>query len=912
MPTINPVSTVSTPDLQGATRNAQINRGAGKHLLQFADTLTKRQMQEVAATNYLKGQQQIAQGKSLQEVKDDQASYTRFFGESATVRGARALDTEVAIDNMHRASVAAIPANAEMNPQDFAKFQQDELAGIVADIDDDTQRAQIAAAYSKKAAEVSGMHLKAHATFVDTQMRQSYVRAVFSKAQNVQESVNTEGEAPASQELSVALSQPQGMGDEQYLSSVAEVTIQTLEGDNGAIYNQLMSSGVIEQMSPEQQTEIYKARKKYEKGQQKEMSLEIAKSMYAVEGIATNPDSSFEDVLGSLTIHKEKYGLTAEKATSMLNKFRTSRKDKEEHEDLNDLARNRQFHNMTPKHKKAALDQMREEFGNNYPEYWASIGVKDETLAKKFTASLSSMVLADGSVDPRFVQAYEEFQQYNKLDSTRAFDHITDDRAKARMQAIISRVAVHGDVSAAIRDRASIEQNQAEGGFTPEQTKEIKKEVKDTVDGTWFGFGKSDLNDAFNSSYVSSVVERGAKDYMVNGHVDAADAAELARRDFENQHDMVKGNFIPNGGTSFKERLGLTGEQTIDEVLDTLIDENRAEMFGAHEGEYTSTFNAGNNSMTFTPIDENGLPVAGGMTLDIDSIKSLNTLKVSKAAELETQAAAARQEQSLDRSIRIKQFQAQQMGQSLTKAQALEVLNKENEALHTMTRSAARGVISAFPKLRALGIAQEKVMDLVVPRASAAEKETGEANAAAADRGVAHKSNTSLGWGLESVKAVGGSNKHVGQMLDVFAMTESSSGRHRANPVSSARGLFQYLTKAQKGGNNAMQTAMVRAARQMQAEGVQQPQWFKDLNNTTFNGDDNSRSEAMIMLDDDKSAALLLWEMKSRPQTRKLLEQVQAGDADAARQLYYKYHHTNPDAGTTRLFEKNFKIIYGD
>jgi hypothetical protein len=176
----------------------------------------------------------------------------------------------------------------------------------------------------------------------------------------------------------------------------------------------------------------------------------------------------------------------------------------------------------------------------------------------------------------------------------------------------------------------------------------------------------------------------------------------------------------------------------------------------------------------------------------------------------------------------------------------------------------------------------------------------------ASDMGVQHgialPTKSGMGWGVESVGVVGGTDEHVGYMLDVFAATESGSGKFKANPNSSARGVFQYMTKQLEGGNNAMQTAITRAKRAF-PDGA--PKWLSDLDDVAFNGTDEDRAKAMIELSDDHSAALMLLDFQGRPQTKALLDKVKEGDMEAMKELYFTYHHTNPDPATLALFEKN-------
>jgi hypothetical protein len=153
---------------------------------------------------------------------------------------------------------------------------------------------------------------------------------------------------------------------------------------------------------------------------------------------------------------------------------------------------------------------MRQEFGDKYPEYWATIGVRDTALSKQWTQSFQSLTLPDGEVDPRFVETAQTFMQYSALDKDRAFDHITDAKAKARMQAVLSRAQIDGDLVSAVRQRALVEQNNAKGGFTKETKEEITDEVNDIMEGTILPnfLGGRDALDSFNTDYVRATVRR--------------------------------------------------------------------------------------------------------------------------------------------------------------------------------------------------------------------------------------------------------------------------------------------------------------------------------------------------------------------------------------------------------------------
>ncbi|AUR95231.1 internal virion protein [Vibrio phage 1.204.O._10N.222.46.F12] len=908
MPQISTQGTTAAPDTQGLVRNAGVQT-VSKSLMQFADAASVNEMNQEASRRYLQGQQAIAQGKSLQEVKDNQSSFTSLFGEGASVAGARALATENALDDAYRTSLDAIPSNAHLTPKEYAAVQQDELAGYIDGIKDEKTRQAITIGFSKKSSELSAMHLKSHAQYIDNQNAQMYQKQLYSKGQSAQFSVGkgTEAEIEANRDLLNAMVKPKGMGTAQYHKLMTSSVVSSLEEGNGALYNTMIEMDVVKDLSNEQRVALHKAYESYEAEQMKEQSVVVGASLFDLTTLAEDPNTDVSQLIEGISAHQQKYGMTPEKVNTILEKMRTAQENRKTVKDTSHLARTRQFHLISKKNQPAALDAMREEFGDNYPEYWATIGVNDTTLSKRWTQSFQSLVLPDGEVDPRFVETAQEFMQYSSIDKDRAFAHINDPKAKARIQAVLSRAAIDGDLVSAVRQRSLVEQNNAKGGFTPETQSDIDDAVKGAISSTIMPnmLGGHDALDSFNADYVSATIKRQTEDYMLNGRMDAEDAAEVARMDFERTHEKIKGDYIPNGGESFSSRLGLQDGRTPEAALDDFVDTNREVMFGAHEGDYSTVYNIANNSMTFVPIDENGIPTHGGRTISIDAMKSLNVLAHAKEEANLLQANALKHQATLDSQIlRVKLNYKRRYNKELTDEQALAEVNKQGESRLQMKTSVVNAVFQAMPQLKALGAAPELIRSMAEPSTTPEQEATQFAVDEGVKYGVAIPTRTGMGWGIESVRVIGGTNENVGYMLDVFAATESASGKFRANPVSSARGVFQYMTKSLPGGNNAMQTAITRALRSY-PEGA--PSWLEDAKDVAFNGTDQQREYFMMTLDDDKSAALMLLDFQGRPETASLLKKVQDGDKDAIEELYFKYHHTNPDEATTELFHRNMK-----
>lgn len=904
MPRINSQSTVTTPDTQGLVRQ---KKTLAKSLLNFADAASVNEMNKEASRKFLEGQQAVAQGASVQDVKDNQSSFSSLFGEGASVAGARSLATQNALDEAYRTSLASIPKNAHLTPKEYAEVQQAELTTYIDGIEDEETRQAVTIGFSKKAAELAGLQTKAYAKHIDAQNARMYQQHLYSKGLSAQDAVGkgAETELSANKDLLNAMVKPKGMGSDQYNSLLTASIKSSLEEGNGALYNTFIEMDMTEQLSPEQRATIHKAYDSYEKEQMKQQSVIVGQSLFDLNNQADDPKTDLTDLVASISEHQQKYGMSAEKVNSILGRYKKMQDSDTTMKDNAHLARTRQFHLVTEKERPGALDAMRLEFGDKYPEYWATIGVRDGHLSKQWTQSFQSLTLPDGEVDPRFVETAQTFMQYAALDKDRAFDHITDVKAKARMQAVLARANVDGDLVSAVRQRALVEQNNAKGGFTKETKEEITDEVNDIMEGTILPnfLGGHDALDSFNTDYVRATVRRKTEDYMLNGRLSAEDAAELARMDFEKQHEKIKGDYIPNGGTPFSVRLGLQDGDSPEDALDGFVEKHRTEMFGGHEGTYSTIFNPANNSMTFIPVDDNGLPLSGGKTLSLDAMKSMNVLAHAKEQSNKLQANALKHSDDLNRRIqRVQMSMKRRYNQDLSEEKALEIINTQDKSFHNLKTGMIKSLFDLFTPLKGMGATQEMIETLSQTPNSPEQDAVQSASDMGVKHGIALPTKSGMGWGVESVGVVGGTNEHVGYMLDVFAATESGSGKFKANPNSSARGVFQYMTKQLKGGNNAMQTAITRAKRAY-PNGL--PQWLADLDDVAFNGTDEDRAKAMIELSDDHSAALMLLDFQGRPQTKALLDKVKEGDMEAMKELYFTYHHTNPDPATIALFEKN-------
>jgi hypothetical protein len=92
-------------------------------LFGFAETMLKPVVQEVAARKFLEGQQRAASGEALTQIVNEQPWYSRIFGPSSAVEGARQYSLDAQAAKFDAAVQQAMPTLRDTNPN--------ELPGII-------------------------------------------------------------------------------------------------------------------------------------------------------------------------------------------------------------------------------------------------------------------------------------------------------------------------------------------------------------------------------------------------------------------------------------------------------------------------------------------------------------------------------------------------------------------------------------------------------------------------------------------------------------------------------------------------------------------------------------------------------------------------------------------------------------
>jgi len=141
----------------------------------------------------------------------------------------------------------------------------------------------------------------------------------------------------------------------------------------------------------------------------------------------------------------------------------------------------------------------------------------------------------------------------------------------------------------------------------------------------------------------------------------------------------------------------------------------------------------------------------------------------------------------------------------------------------------------------------------------------------------------------------GSTVSNLNELVNDIRGVESSGGTLLVNPKSTARGDFQFLTTEGK-GQNAFQTALNRYSATLKANDKEVPSWV----------DEARTHNDPMKLSYENQRELMLANIYQQKGSDDLFRKALSGDSEAGKQLYYLYHHTNPDDATKKVANKYF------
>lgn len=244
-------------DWQGIA-NAAFN--SSKKALDVINKLTDNALQPYIAAEqkrlYFQGMSEVAQGKSLQDVEKKQPWYTKIFGPSATVNGARAMTAMTAITQAQNEFMENMPELRRQSPDDVRQYLVDQATRI-GNTGDPIADALVQSKLAEQWGTMLDTHMKQHIAWQQEDMGNKFLNNTVASGKLLQSTLHeasgyatTPDEAQQlrdqeTQKFTDTLLRPYGMTDEAYGKYMAQSARAQLSNGNFEAYNAMKSNADV-------------------------------------------------------------------------------------------------------------------------------------------------------------------------------------------------------------------------------------------------------------------------------------------------------------------------------------------------------------------------------------------------------------------------------------------------------------------------------------------------------------------------------------------------------------------------------------------------------------------------------------------------------------------------------------------
>lgn len=293
-----------------STYNEQGDKTAAA-LFGFAETMLKPVAQEVAARKFLEGQQRAASGEALTEIVNTQPWYSKIFGPSSAVEGARQYSLDAQAAKFDAAVQQAMPKLRNTSP--------DELPGIIQKMSkefqtgDPTTDAQLGLRLTKVLPNLIQAHTR---EYYKAQQEHAYNQR-FDAAQQNATSLQLVSQDPMASEDDKLLRQanflqgfvlPAGVDPESHKQFIQTSLASLAEAGQFHAVNLALNNGVAQSLTPEKRLQLERTISQFKKQHAMEARDSYAKDFAQIYDRARNdPEYSAEKVMEDYDALNAKY-----------------------------------------------------------------------------------------------------------------------------------------------------------------------------------------------------------------------------------------------------------------------------------------------------------------------------------------------------------------------------------------------------------------------------------------------------------------------------------------------------------------------------------------------------------------------------------------------------------------------------
>ena len=292
------------------TYNEQGDKTAAA-LFGFAETMLKPVAQEVAARKFLEGQQRAASGEALTQIVNEQPWYSKIFGPSSAVEGARQYSLDAQAAKFDAAVQQAMPSLRNTSP--------DELPGIIQKMSkefqtgDPTTDAQLGLRLTKVLPNLIQAHTR---EYYKAQQEQAYNQR-FDAAQQNATALQLAFQDPMASEDDKQLRQanflqgyilPDGVDPESHKQFVATSLASLAEAGQFHALNIAMQAGVASILPPEKRLQLERQLTQFKKAAARDAIDSYTEQIVTIQAKAANNEfASGKEVLDAFNAINEDY-----------------------------------------------------------------------------------------------------------------------------------------------------------------------------------------------------------------------------------------------------------------------------------------------------------------------------------------------------------------------------------------------------------------------------------------------------------------------------------------------------------------------------------------------------------------------------------------------------------------------------
>lgn len=294
-----------------------------KALAKLAGEALKPHIEAERTAAYVNGMQQAAQGQAIQEIVDEQPWYSRLFGSTSLVDGARAYTATAKATSIATELEADMPKLREMPPNQFSKHVTERMLGsatgdAATDMIVQQQMAQQLPGVMKQQAKNHLLFNQERlVTSIGVNADAALAKVGSSDAAYRNPANASDGDDLVANELLAiqAFVRPPEIDPTVFNKATSAAVVKAIQGGNFAAHDLVKSSGIFNTFDPQQQAAIEQAHYRASQSAKLALPLEFADTLAQFGRLQADATTSKDEIIaGARSINEQYTQLTGDRA----------------------------------------------------------------------------------------------------------------------------------------------------------------------------------------------------------------------------------------------------------------------------------------------------------------------------------------------------------------------------------------------------------------------------------------------------------------------------------------------------------------------------------------------------------------------------------------------------------------------